>query len=253
MSKIIESLKSGNYEVVDNQGVSVAIHFIECLEKEFADLETKLADLQQEQIKEMQEHQEAMELADKTITNLVEDNRASQEWYKKQLAESESRFQAHKQNDARIIQDQTDLIENLRQQLADTEEQNKRVLEKLELIVSANQELEQKLAEKDKEISNLKNIVNGVDTLKQYDQDAKQIILINPDNVYADGHRLVVKNADQDKISFAVEQLEQLKHDIWTDQQDDGWLDEQVDIYFLTETIDNQIKRLTHQHEDKGE
>ena len=112
-----------------------------------SDLEAKLADLQQEQVKEMQEHQEAMELADKTITNLVEDNRASQEWYKKQLAESESRFQAHKQNDARIIQDQTDLIENLKQQLADTEEQNKRVLEKLELIVSANQELEQKLAE----------------------------------------------------------------------------------------------------------
>jgi uncharacterized protein YoxC len=62
---------------------------------------------------------------------------------------------------------------------------------------------------------------------------------------------LLIKN--QDKISFAVEQLEQLKHDIWTDQQDDGWLDEQVDIYFLTETIDNQIKKLTHQHEDKGE
>ena len=116
-------------------------------DKKIKDLETKLADLQQEQIQEMQEHQEAMELADKTITNLVEDDRASQEWYKKQLAESESRFQAHKQNDARIIQDQTDLIENLRQQLADTEEQNKRVLEKLELIVRANQELEQKLAE----------------------------------------------------------------------------------------------------------
>jgi hypothetical protein len=57
--------------------------------KQIADLEAKLADLQQEQIKEMQEHQEAMELADNTINNLVEDNRASQEWYKKQLAKKE--------------------------------------------------------------------------------------------------------------------------------------------------------------------
>lgn len=44
MSKTIENLKSGNYEVVDNQGVSVTIHFVECLEKEFADLEAKLAE-----------------------------------------------------------------------------------------------------------------------------------------------------------------------------------------------------------------
>ena len=34
MSKTIENLKSGNYSVVDNQGVSVTEHFVECLEKE---------------------------------------------------------------------------------------------------------------------------------------------------------------------------------------------------------------------------
>ena len=44
MSKTIENLKSGNYEVVDNKGVSVTQHFIECLEKEFADIEAKLAE-----------------------------------------------------------------------------------------------------------------------------------------------------------------------------------------------------------------
>lgn len=44
MSKTLENLKSGKYEVVDNQGVSVTQHFIECLEKEFAELETKLAE-----------------------------------------------------------------------------------------------------------------------------------------------------------------------------------------------------------------
>lgn len=44
MSKTIDNIKSGNYEVVDNQGVSVTGHFTQCLEKEFADLEAKLAE-----------------------------------------------------------------------------------------------------------------------------------------------------------------------------------------------------------------
>lgn len=51
-----------------------------------------------------------LETQENTITNLIEDNRASQEWYKKQLAY--------------------------------TEAQNKRVLEKLDIIVRSNQELE---------------------------------------------------------------------------------------------------------------
>ena len=48
MNKIIDNIKSGNYEVVDNQGVSVTGHFTQCLEKEFADLEAKLAEKDKE-------------------------------------------------------------------------------------------------------------------------------------------------------------------------------------------------------------
>ena len=48
MSKTLENLRTGKYEVVDNQGVSVTQHFIECLEKEFAGLEAKLAEMQNE-------------------------------------------------------------------------------------------------------------------------------------------------------------------------------------------------------------
>ena len=44
MNKIIDNIKSGNYEVADNQGVSVTGHFTQCLEKEFAYLEAKLAE-----------------------------------------------------------------------------------------------------------------------------------------------------------------------------------------------------------------
>lgn len=38
MIKTLENFKSGNYEVVDNQGVSVTNHFIKCLENEIKDL-----------------------------------------------------------------------------------------------------------------------------------------------------------------------------------------------------------------------
>lgn len=48
MNKIIDNIKSGNYEVVDNQGVSVTGHFTQCLEKEFADLEAKLEEKDKE-------------------------------------------------------------------------------------------------------------------------------------------------------------------------------------------------------------
>lgn len=48
-------------------------------------------------------------------------------------------------------------VAELKHQLADTEAQNKRVLEKLELLVKDNQDLQQQLAEKDKEIDMLKS------------------------------------------------------------------------------------------------
>ena len=48
MSKTIDNIKCGNYEVVDNQGVSVTRHFTQCLEKELADMEAKLAEKDKE-------------------------------------------------------------------------------------------------------------------------------------------------------------------------------------------------------------
>ena len=238
--------------------------------EEIERLNKQLKNLQQEQIKEMQEHQEAMELADKTITNLVEDNRASQEWYKKQLAESESRFQAHKQNDVRIIQDQTDLIENLRQQLADTETQNKRVLEKLELIVRANQELEQKLAESEKNVefykerySDATTSAYGADLMaKDYQwhlekeiAELKQQLAEKEEEIKkleflqfeSEENKLILatsKRITQDKISFAVEQLEKVKEFVRDNASyvmgdfASVWEDD------LLNELDNQIKQL---------
>lgn len=54
----------------------------------------------------------------------------------------------------------------------------------------------------------------------------------------------IITQFKQFQNSKAIEELEQLRRDIWADQQDDGWLDEKVDLYYLSETIDNKIKEL---------
>ena len=233
MNKIIDNIKSGNYEVVDNQGVSVTENFTQCLEKEFADLETKLADLQQEQIKEMQEHQEAMKLADKTIKDTEEQNKrvleklelivsANQELEQK-LAESEkseetykSMFEIGVENNHSLLKE----IEQLKQQLADTETQNKRVLEKLELIVSANQELEQKLA-----VS--KNSLKR--TIEHYEKYCSEI---NHQNVMLYASACNAQQASRDKISFCIGQLEKVKEfniqQVFSSKPLDNFIDNQI-------------------------
>ena len=91
-------------------------------------------------------------------------------------------------------------------------------------------ELKQQLAEKDEQIEYLKGTTVSIENFEN-----------------------AISELDQDKISFAVEKLKQLRHDIWTNQADDGYTDMQVDLYDLNDMIDIAIGQLTHQHEDKGE
>ena len=114
--KQLEKLKSENHALISDNAYQEADMFefnsrIEQLQKQLAE----------------KEH---------TINTLIEDHKASQEWYKKQLAESEEFLVATKWK-----------VQDLNKQLADTEAQNKRLLEKLDIIVRSNQELEQKVAE----------------------------------------------------------------------------------------------------------
>lgn len=167
MNKIIENLKSGNYEVVDNQGVSVTENFTQCLEKEFAD--------------------------------------------------------------------QTDLIENLKQQLTDTEEQNKRVLEKLELIVRANQELEQKLAES-------KNSLKR--TIEHYEKYCSEI---NHQNVMLYASACNAQQASRDKILFTIEQLEKVKEFFLKEHRDEEMDTDYIitkDAGEIADYLLDQIERL---------
>ena len=112
---------------------------------------------------------------------------------KQKLAESEKRFQEHKQVDAKTIQEQADLIEELKQQLA---EKDKQILELQEQSIRDNQIYNEELAEKEKENLQLKNKI-----LYSQMQVSKEHMLriLSSD--------CVQYNPNQDKISFAVEQL----------------------------------------------
>ena len=90
-SKIIENLESGNYEVVDNQGVSVTQHFIECLEKEFTDLEAKLAESEKKHLINEKEWQDycAFKHIEPQIKGCLDRERE----YEKQLAEKDKEIE----------------------------------------------------------------------------------------------------------------------------------------------------------------
>ena len=116
-----------------------------------------------------------------------------------------------------------------------TESQNKRVLEKLELLVRSNQELEKEN----------KKLNAMIDTLPAHDKELEEI------------HH-------KDKISFAVEQLERAKENLIEDLYDlyrspcliyQTYGDEYDSAIqdAINNTIDYQINQLTNQHEDKGE
>ena len=201
MSKTIENLKSGNYEVVDNQGVSVTQHFIECLEKEFANLEAKL--VESEKPKEIRfngfvvdcNYDEARKVLQEDILKMWEEN--------KKLKECEELS-----NYAKCI------LEN----------------KKLEQEI---QKLKQQLAEKDKEIEN---------EIKAHYYTIRDVELMEEEH-------------NQDKISFAIEQLEKVKELLNTDFESIvSWIDPYEDDEGLTsmtynhnntiKIIDNQIKSL---------
>ena len=162
MSKTIENLKSGNYEVVDNQGVSVTEHFIYCLEKELADLEAKLAESEEESKARYKDWQEEIRACDELRVVLAE----------------------------------------VRKQLAEKEEVIMELASKVDLLESEKENLFRTLEE------------------------------ANEDN--------------QDKISFALEQLEKVKAELEFTSNNNEWITARDDkiLNGICDFIDNQIKAI---------
>lgn len=140
MSKTLENLKSGNYEVVDNQGVSVTQHFIECLEKEFAELETKLAE--SEKPKEIRFNGFVVDCNYDEARKVLQEDLLKMQAENKRLKEREELS-----NYAKCILENKKLEEDL--------ELSEKCCVKYEQEI---QELKQQLAEKDKEIEYQENM-----------------------------------------------------------------------------------------------
>lgn len=182
-----------------------------------------------------------------TINTLIEDHKASQEWYKMQLAESEEQLKeeleekngvrralraCHHQNDefADMIKKLVSEKEELKQQLFESglktleeiklSEQRKKMLEDLS---TKNWELEQQLAEKEKEIALLNAMIS---TLPEHDKELEE-------------------EYTQDKISFAVEKLKETKIYVDTQHFMNARYKCEKKVYAdIWNFIDNQIKQL---------
>lgn len=117
--------------------------------------------------------------------------------------------------------------ENVNCRLFDTYEtciilnqQDARIKELEDMVVKKQNRLYSRFAD-------IKNLHEENQQLKIENGSLKEIVLILTDQL------------KQSQNSKAIEVLEQLSRDIWTDQQD-----KKVDLYYLSETIDNQIKEL---------
>lgn len=166
--------------------------------KKIADLEAKLAELR-EQITILDEENS------KTFMKSVNAWRENAE-LKQQLAESEDKIKKAYQEG--LLQKQFDKdmeIEQLKQQLAKIKED----YEQLDLSTGYYiSDLKEELTEKDKEIEKLKTLVDVIDKYRQYDKDAKNLLLFNPENCCFNGHKLIIKT---DKIDYGVELLERAR------------------------------------------
>ena len=81
-AKLAESEDQLTEEIEEKNGVRRALSACNRRNDEFADMIKKLES-------ENEELKQQIAMQENTITNLIEDNRASQEWYKKQLEEKE--------------------------------------------------------------------------------------------------------------------------------------------------------------------
>ena len=128
VSKTLENLRTGKYEVVDNQGVSVTQHFIECLEKEFSELEAKLAESEKKFIVANNLRKNSDEVLlnyktkkyelDKTIQELRKTKLSlpEKEWYYKGFENCERQMSSH-------IADLTLEVKELKRQLEEKEKE----------------------------------------------------------------------------------------------------------------------------------
>ena len=144
----------------------------------------------------------------------------SKEYYTKKIADLEAKLAESEEKCKKAYQ------EGLLQKQFDKDAEIMQLKQQLETLEKEREldnsfwkqecdRLQKTLAEKEQEIKKLKFIVNMVDKYKQYDKHPKELILLNKDNCYINGHKLIIETTNQDKIDYAVEQLEKVKDIIY--------------------------------------
>ena len=127
----------------------------------------------------------------------------------------------------------TDLVkenQQLKQQLEETEEERDGNYENYSICWKDNEYLNQQLAEKEKEIEQLKSENHALMSDNAYQEADIFELIQNP----------AIQN--QDKISFAVEQIIKTKETLIKFLQNDGFYENEW--YDLFDEIDNQFKQL---------
>lgn len=141
----------------------------------------------------------------------------------------------------RFLNEQDKYIEKL-------ETQNKRVLEKLELITKSNQELEQEnyfLKEKNKSLIDEEEHISkkmqevGFDNIEDLCKSQKEL------QDYTENTANLIDKLTEDSVfastQLAIEELKKLKENAWQSATDISQL---IDYTELAKIVDNQIKEL---------
>lgn len=145
-----------------------------------------------------------------------------------------------------ILNEQDKENQQLKEQLADIEESARAVIDANFKIAEERDKLKQQLEEKEKEIKNLKYNWNlicdylGDCVVKYDDEDVNGIyseILSKVNEIRKYDYKY-----NQDKISFAVEQIIKTKETLIKFLQNDGFYENEW--YDLFDEIDNKIKEL---------
>ena len=230
--------------------------------RQFADLETKLAESEK---KAYSRGHSQRDIANEIKLNALREDVANKEKriveLKQQLAESEKSKESYRlQNEHHhlqllqfysrlgveafgadihekaletlmIMKEELEEKNGVERALSACNRQNDEFSDMIKKLVNEKEELKQQLAEKDKEIENNKKSMNIAikfysDEFVEKDKELKEL-------------RYKVGKAHQDKISFAVEQLEKVK------EHNDNLICDDEDYYnYITAFIDNQIEEL---------
>ena len=136
----------------------------------------------------------------------------------------------------------TETIEVLRKQLDEKDEQLNDWEDGIIICERTDaenkvKELEQQLAEKEEFLKKQKELFETVDRELYLTKDT----LKHHTNIY----NSLVESKDQDKIEFAMTELEKARKTILNIQKNkDGFISTMIDLYDFNETIDNQIAEL---------